>query len=102
MSAPREPLSPEATQQLARLCRLDLTPAEVIKITEDLGNILTYVDQLGELDVEGVEPTAHVQLERLPLRPDVEVPGLSRDDALAEAPRVAGDGFAVPAFVDEG
>ncbi len=49
-----------------------------------------------------MEPTAHVQLERLTLRPDETESSLAREVALREAPRVAMDGFAVPAFVDEG
>ena len=48
-----------------------------------------------------VPPTAHVQLDRMPLRADEPRPGLTHEEALAQAPRVEGEGFAVPAFVDE-
>ena len=48
-----------------------------------------------------VPPTAHVQLDRLPLRDDVVKPCLTHDEALAQAPSVDGDGFAVPTFVAE-
>jgi aspartyl-tRNA(Asn)/glutamyl-tRNA(Gln) amidotransferase subunit C len=86
---------------IARLARLELDPNEVEKMRDDLGKILGYVEQLGELSIENVPETAHVAAERAPLRPDVLVPSLGNDVALGEAPRRAGGGFAVPAFVDE-
>lgn len=87
---------------IARLAHLDLTPDEIEHLTRDLGRILTYVRALERLDVSGIPPTAHVQIERLPLRPDDPAPSLPRDLALREAPAVEDGGFAVPAFVDEG
>ena len=103
MEAPRTPpITVEETMAIARLAHLDFAPDELTRLTRELGEILAYVKQLEEVDVSGVEPTAHVQLERLPLREDDPAPSLARDLALREAPRVAQDGFAVPAFVDEG
>jgi aspartyl-tRNA(Asn)/glutamyl-tRNA(Gln) amidotransferase subunit C len=87
---------------IARLARLDLAPDEIQSLTRDLGRILSYVRTLEELDVSDIPPTAHVQIERLPLRPDELSPSLPRELALREAPSVQDDGFAVPAFVDEG
>jgi aspartyl-tRNA(Asn)/glutamyl-tRNA(Gln) amidotransferase subunit C len=91
---------------IARLAHINLAPDEIKSLTRDVGRILAYVRTLEELDVERIPPTAHVQIERLPLRPDElspEVrPSLPRELALAEAPAVEQDGFAVPAFVDEG
>lgn len=89
-------------EALARLARLDLASDEIDSLTRDLGNILAYVNELVELDVSDIPPTAHVQIERAPLRPDELEPSLPRELALHEAPRVEDDGFAVPAFVDEG
>ena len=68
---------------------------------ENLGKILAYVEQLGELETEGVPETAHVAAERAPFREDALVPSLDPEAALGEAPRRADGGFAVPAFVDE-
>lgn len=87
---------------LARLARLDLSADETERLTRDLGRILTYMRALEELDVSGIPPTAHVQIDRLPLRPDEIEPSLPRELALREAPAIDADGFAVPAFVDEG
>ena len=86
---------------VARLARLELAADEVEVMQESLGKILGYVEQLGELSTDGVPETAHVAAERAPLRDDRLVPSLDTDTATAEAPRRAGGGFAVPAFVDE-
>jgi|HubBroStandDraft_4_1064222.scaffolds.fasta_scaffold207212_2 aspartyl-tRNA(Asn)/glutamyl-tRNA(Gln) amidotransferase subunit C len=96
------PITPEEVRAIARLAHLSLAPDEEARMTRELGAVLAYVRQLQELDVTGVPPTAHVQLERLPLREDEPSLSLPRDLALREAPRVAMDGFAVPAFADEG
>lgn len=87
---------------IARLAHLDLDEDEVLRMTRELARILTYVQQLDELDLEGVPPTAHVQLEAQVLRKDELVPSLPHELALLDAPEVQDQGFAVPAFVDEG
>lgn len=103
MDAPSTPpITIEEAQKIAQLAHLDLGPDELARLTHDLANILGYVRQLEEVDVTGVDPTAHVQLERLRLRDDEPGVSLPRELALREAPRVSQDGFAVPAFVDEG
>ncbi len=96
------PITAAEVERIAKLAHLALSPDETARMTAELGQILAYVRQLEAVNVEGVEPTAHVQLDRLPLRPDEPVPSLPHDLALREAPRVSQEGFAVPAFVDEG
>lgn len=86
---------------VAHLAHLDLTDAEVTSFTQQLGEILHYVDQLGRLDTSGVEPTAHLAVPRLPLVADEAGGSLTRDAATASAPRVVDGGFGVPAFVDD-
>ena len=95
-------ITKEEVLRIASLARLHLKPSEIERMTRELGDILAYVKQLEEVDVSQVPPTAHVQIERLALRPDEPSPSLPRDLALREAPKVSQDGFAVPAFVDEG
>lgn len=87
---------------VARLARLELTEAEIERMMSDLRSIIGYVEKLGELDTEGVVPTAHVAVEAAPLRADEVAPCFEPDVALREAPRQSGGGFAVPAFVEEG
>jgi aspartyl-tRNA(Asn)/glutamyl-tRNA(Gln) amidotransferase subunit C len=96
------PITAAEVRRIAGLAHLQVSPDDVACLTRELGDILAYVKLLEELDLEGVPPTAHVQRGRVPLRSDEPEPSLSRDLALREAPRVAGDGFVVPAFVDEG
>jgi aspartyl-tRNA(Asn)/glutamyl-tRNA(Gln) amidotransferase subunit C len=87
-------------EHVAVLASLSLTDAEASKMTEEIGAILKYVDELASLDTSNVPPTAHVQLERADWRPDEVAPGVTHEEALAQAPRAAQDGFAVPAFVE--
>jgi aspartyl-tRNA(Asn)/glutamyl-tRNA(Gln) amidotransferase subunit C len=102
MDAPSSPpITPDEVLRIARLAHLELSGEETERLTLELGRILAYVRQLEEVDVTAIPPTAHVQLDRLPLRVDDPTPSLPREIALREAPRVAQDGFAVPAFVDE-
>ena len=97
--APRK-LTRELVLHVAKLASLSLSDEEADRLTSDLSRIAAYVEQLESLDTEGVPPTAHVQLDRMPLREDMSTPSLSHEQALKEAPRVEEDGFAVPAFVE--
>ena len=85
---------------VAHLARLTLTPAEEQKIGSQLGNILGYIEKLSELDVSGVEPTAHA----VPLvnvtRADAVAPSLSNEEALMNAPAKANSLFMVPKIVE--
>jgi aspartyl-tRNA(Asn)/glutamyl-tRNA(Gln) amidotransferase subunit C len=87
---------------IARLARLRLDESEVDDLIRDLGNVLEYVERLGALDTAGIPPMSHVTVTEAPLRDDRQRVELDREAVLAEAPRRAGDGFAVPSFVDEG
>ena len=87
---------------VARLARLELTDAEVERMVRDLGRILEHVEELSSVETNDVPPTTTIAVEVAPLRKDEVQPCLDHDQALAEAPRAAGGGFAVPTFVDEG
>ncbi len=103
MTKPKaNPIDPAQIRHVAQLASLSLTDDEVESMTHEIGAILGYFGELDALDTRDVPPTAHVQLEAASWRADVAAPGLSRDEALAQAPRRAGDGsgFAVPAFVE--
>jgi aspartyl-tRNA(Asn)/glutamyl-tRNA(Gln) amidotransferase subunit C len=88
-------------EHIAKLARLALREEEVERMTLELGAMLAYVQQLGELDTSGVEPTAQVMADRPPLRADEPRPGLQREPVLGQSPNSSHDGFAVPAFVDD-
>jgi aspartyl-tRNA(Asn)/glutamyl-tRNA(Gln) amidotransferase subunit C len=95
------PLTPDAVRRLARLSRLSVDDASLPRLAADLEKILGYVAMLEGVDTTGIETTAHVAVERMPLRPDEPHESLSHDAALASAPRKTEAGFAVPAFVEE-
>src|SRR5436190_24394828 len=91
----------ETVLHVAKLARLELGDSEIDRMQKDLGNILEYVNSLAELDTASIEETTQVAVHGAPLRADVVQPSLDNAVALREAPRTAGGGFAVPAFVDE-
>jgi aspartyl-tRNA(Asn)/glutamyl-tRNA(Gln) amidotransferase subunit C len=85
---------------VSRLARVALTPDEELRLGAQLGNILGYIEKLKEVDVTGVEPTAHA----FPLvnvtRPDVVTGSLTNEEALRNAPSRAGGLFVVPKIVE--
>ena len=85
---------------VAHLARLALTPEEETKLAAQLGNILGYIEKLRELDVTGVEPTAHAVPMVNCTRADEVRESLSHEEALRNAPRQANGLFIVPKIVD--
>jgi aspartyl-tRNA(Asn)/glutamyl-tRNA(Gln) amidotransferase subunit C len=86
----------EQVLHVARLARLRLTDEEVERMSGELSSILEAIEQIGELDLDGVQPTSHVvDLENV-LRPDVPRPCLPVEQALANAPDASDQGFRVP------
>jgi aspartyl-tRNA(Asn)/glutamyl-tRNA(Gln) amidotransferase subunit C len=85
---------------VAHLARLQLTPEEEKKLGAQLGNILGYIEKLNQLDVSGVEPTAHAVPMVNVTRPDEIRPSLPHDDALRNAPARANGLFIVPKIVE--
>lgn len=85
---------------VAKLASLSLADGEVDRFAHELKRIVAYVEQLDALDTSDVPPTAHVRLDRAPWRVDEPRPCLAHEEALAQAPAVEADGFAVPPFVE--
>jgi aspartyl-tRNA(Asn)/glutamyl-tRNA(Gln) amidotransferase subunit C len=81
---------------VARLARLQLDEDELEPMARELSAVLDHIAKIGELDLEGVAPTAHVVDVVDGLRADVPRPSLPREVALAQAPAVSGEGFLVP------
>ena len=89
-------------RHVAMLARLALTDEQVGSLTAELSSLLGHIDDLRKLDLEGVEPTAHPLAMTNRMREDVVVPGLSRADALRNAPDTDGTAFVVPAITGGG
>jgi len=85
-----------AVLHVARLARLELTDEEVERMAGELTKVLGYVEKLGELDLEGVQPTSHVVEVTDALRADEPRPCLPVEVVLAAAPDPVAGGFGVP------
>ncbi len=85
---------------VANLARIALTGDERKLFSGQLEEVLTYIEKLNTVDVEGVEPTAHAIPVTNVWRNDEPLPGLSQEDAVRNAP-VSRDGmFVVPKVVE--
>ncbi len=84
-------------EYVAHLARLRLSDDEVERMTAELSAVLGYIEHIEELDLDNVVPTSHVVALENVLRPDEPRASLTREQALANAPEAADDGFAVPA-----
>ena len=87
-------------QYVAHLARLSLSPAEEEQFGAQLAGILGYIEKLKQLDVTGIEPTAHAVPLVNVFRPDFPQPSLSNEEALRNAPAKAGGLFIVPKIVE--
>jgi len=97
---PRMPVSPEQVRHIAKLARIAMSDAEIERLAPELSNILGWVEQLGEVDTDGVEPLATVIDQKLRLRDDVVTEGNIRDEILANAPEAQHGFFAVPKVIE--
>jgi aspartyl-tRNA(Asn)/glutamyl-tRNA(Gln) amidotransferase subunit C len=87
-------------QYVARLARIALTPAEEEKFGAQLSHVLGYIEKLNQLDVSGIEPTAHAVPLVNVIRPDEVRPSLTNQEALRNAPAQANGLFLVPKIVE--
>ena len=86
--------------QLAHLARLEFEPAARTEITDDLNRILAFVEQLNEVDTDGVEPLIYLVDEPNLIRDDAPRLDISQDDALQNAPKHDSDYFRVPKVIE--
>jgi aspartyl-tRNA(Asn)/glutamyl-tRNA(Gln) amidotransferase subunit C len=88
-------ITPETLHKIAHLARLNVGPTEEPDLLNSLNNVLTWMEQLGELDTTGVEPLMHLSDEVNVLREDIPGQHLPREQALANAPQQNGVFFEV-------
>jgi len=93
-------ITAEDVRTTAELARLALSDDEVERLGRELSAILEYMNDLGKLDTQGVEPMTHAVPLFAPLRQDTLGPQLDADSALADAPRKEGSFFEVPKIID--
>lgn len=89
-------ISDETIEYVGILAKLDLTGEEKEQAKKDMGSMLDYIDKLGELDTEGIEPMSHVFPVHNVFREDVVTNGNDREAILKNAPEEKNGMFAVP------
>ena len=93
-------LTREEVQRVAMLARLRLTPEDEGRLTEQLGNILQYVEKLNQLDTSGIEPFTHAAHKANPMREDAITNEPNVDALLANAPAQENHFFQVPKIIE--
>ena len=93
-------VSTEQVRHIAKLARNAMSEEEIERLAPELNNILGWVEQLGEVDTDGVEPLTAVIDLKLRLRDDVVNHGNIRDEVLANAPDAQHGFFAVPKVIE--
>jgi aspartyl-tRNA(Asn)/glutamyl-tRNA(Gln) amidotransferase subunit C len=92
-------IDPNEVREIAQLARLRLDDAEIARLAGELDAVLTHIEELRQLDTEGIEPMTHAVPFACPLREDAVGAMLEPDQALANAPARDGGFFQVPRIV---
>jgi aspartyl-tRNA(Asn)/glutamyl-tRNA(Gln) amidotransferase subunit C len=93
-------VSSEQVRHIAKLARIAMSDDEIERLVPELNNILGWVEQLGEVNTDGVEPLTAVIEQKLRLRDDKVTDGNCRDAVLANAPGAEHGFFAVPKVIE--
>jgi len=93
-------LDKRTVAHIASLARIRLSEDELEPLADELSHILTWVEQLNEVDTSDVTPMASVAVTTLPMREDVVNDGGSRNAVLGNAPRTVRGFFVVPKVVE--
>ena len=99
-SLPAVEITADTVRELAALAKLELDDADIESLRRDLAVMLDYVEQLSELDVTDVPPTAHVLDVATPLRPDVAVRRLPVEEVVRNAPAHDAGSYVVPKVIE--
>jgi len=94
-------LSRQEVEKVSLLARLQLTSDELDRMTTQMGQIVAYVEQLGELNTDNVQPMAHALELHNVFADDLPHASLERADALANAPHHDREFYLVPAVLGD-
>ncbi|WP_407495219.1 Asp-tRNA(Asn)/Glu-tRNA(Gln) amidotransferase subunit GatC [Pseudooceanicola sp. MF1-13] len=86
--------------KVAKLARIKVEEADLPALAQEFNNILGFIEQLNEVDVEGVEPMTSVTPQKLKRREDVVTDGNQQEAVLKNAPDAREGFFAVPKVVE--
>ena len=87
-------------RKVARLARIAEPDDRIEQLAKELNGIMSWIEQLGEVDTDGVEPMTSAVAAKLPMRDDVVTEGGDAERALANAPRRDRNFFVVPKVVE--
>lgn len=90
----------DTAARVAKLARIAVPESDLPKLADELTGILNFMEQLNEVDVDGVEPMTSVTPQRLKRREDVVTDGNQQEKVLANAPDAREGFFAVPKVVE--
>ena len=90
----------EQVRHIARLARIAMSHEQIERLAPELNNILGWVEQLAEVNTDGIEPLTAVIDQKLRLRDDVVNDGNVRDEVLLNAPEAQHGFFAVPKVIE--
>jgi aspartyl-tRNA(Asn)/glutamyl-tRNA(Gln) amidotransferase subunit C len=90
----------DTARKVAKLARIAVPESDLPKLADNLSGILNFMEQLNEVDVEGVEPMTSVTPMRLKRRADVVTDGDQQAKVLSNAPDAREGFFAVPKVVE--
>jgi aspartyl-tRNA(Asn)/glutamyl-tRNA(Gln) amidotransferase subunit C len=93
-------ITKETVRKIAHLARLEFKETDEEKMQQDLNNILTWMEQLQEIDTENVEPLTHMSPEINVMREDTVGEPLSHERGLLNAPKKDSDYFRVPKVME--
>jgi aspartyl-tRNA(Asn)/glutamyl-tRNA(Gln) amidotransferase subunit C len=93
-------VSSEQVRHIAKLARIAMSDDEIERLVPELNNILGWVEQLGEVNTDRIEPLTAVIDQKLRLRDDKVTDGNCREEVLANAPGAEHGFFAVPKVIE--
>lgn len=89
----------EEVRHVAHLARLELSERDEVRMTEQMNNILDYMETLNQVDTSHVPPTTHAIQNKNVFRPDKVLESLPREAALSNAPQSDTNSFVVPKVI---
>ena len=90
----------DTVRKVARLARIRVEEDQLQPMAQELSGIMAWIEQLGEVDTDGVEPMTSCVAMKLPMRDDVVTDGGKREAVLANAPKSDRGFFVVPKVVE--
>ncbi len=93
-------INKETLKNIAHLARLDFEEKEADKMILNMNKILTWMEQLNQVDTDNVSPLIHISKEINVLREDVVKPSLSHEKGLLNAPKKDTNYFRVPKVIE--